>query len=143
IMKGIVLAGGAGSRLYPLTRCISKQLLPVYDKPTIYYPLSVLMLAGIRQILIISTPRDLPMIETLLGDGSQIGIQLSYKVQPEPKGIAQALTLGAEFIGNDSVCLILGDNIFYGHDLTELVTNSARLTDGACVFAYQLRDPER
>src|SRR3954454_17238969 len=142
-MKGIILAGGAGTRLWPLTRCISKQLLPVYDKPTIYYPLSVLMLACIREILIISTPRDLPMIESLLGDGARIGMKFSYKIQPEPKGIAQAFTLGADFIGNDSVCLILGDNIFYGHDLTELVAGSAKLKDGACVFAYQVRDPER
>ena len=143
MMKGILLAGGAGTRLYPLTKCISKQLLPVYDKPTIYYPLSVLMLAGIREILIISTPRDLPRIEDLFGDGSQLGLKLSYKAQAQPNGIAQAFVLGADFVGDSPVCLILGDNIFYGHDLTDMLEDSAALTSGSRVFAYQVKDPER
>ena len=142
-MKGIILAGGSGSRLYPLTRTISKQLLPVYDKPVIYYPLSVLMLAGIRDILIISTPRDLPLIADLLGDGDQIGLSLSYQEQATPAGIAQAFLLGADFINQSPVCLILGDNIFFGHDLMSLLVQSTRLKTGAHVFAYRVQDPER
>jgi glucose-1-phosphate thymidylyltransferase len=142
-MKAILLAGGSGSRLYPLTKSVSKQLLPVYDKPVIYYPLSVLMLAGIRDILIISTPRDTPLIEQLLGDGSQVGLSLSYRVQPHPGGIAQAFLIGEEFIGQSPVCLILGDNIFFGHDLMPLLVESARLTSGARVFGYHVQDPGR
>lgn len=142
-MKAILLAGGSGSRLYPLTQSVSKQLLPVYDKPVIYYPLSVLMLAGIREILIISTPRDTPRIEDLLGDGSRLGLKLSYAVQPQPGGIAQAFLVGADFIAGEPVCLILGDNIFFGHDLVPLLVQSAQLTSGARVFAYHVQDPER
>lgn len=142
-MKGIVLAGGSGSRLFPCTATISKQILPVYDKPTIYYPLSMLMLAGIKDILVISTPRDIPMIRDLLKDGSQFGINLTYQEQARPEGIAQAFIIGEKHIGSDSVCMILGDNIFYGHHLSQMLQDSATLKKGATVFAYHVMDPER
>lgn len=142
-MKGIVLAGGGGRRLAPLTNAVTKQVLPIYDKPMVYYPISILMQAGIRDILIISTPRDLPVLQGLLGDGTQWGVQFTYKMQPSPDGIAQAFILAEDFIGNDHVCLILGDNVFYGHLLSDELTEATNLEEGGAVFAYHVSDPQR
>ncbi|MFA5287637.1 MAG: glucose-1-phosphate thymidylyltransferase RfbA [Candidatus Omnitrophota bacterium] len=142
-MKGIILAGGKATRLYPITKCVCKQMLPIYDKPMIYYPLSVLMLAGIKEILVISTPIDTPRFKDLLGDGTSLGIKISYEVQNEPKGIAQSFIVGEKFIGNDSVCLILGDNIFHGYNLGELLHEASGMKNGALVFGYKVKDPSR